>query len=249
MSKKKKSTKSDASLAFAGSPELQVIELLPKNIKISWLNQMYDSKLFEEGDAKGIHDCLQYWGIFVGRLFKDETLNNRQEFIEKSCKLARKHYPLYEHHRWLGLAMDTPVVKVSEEEEGEEEDHEEWFDFINTDYYLILMFMLDFITSSEFQFELFKTIFRSPKIIKSVEHELPYTIFWPKISYVQQSSFKKLDHVIGPAFDFTSIENTPDVILPLSMSSDVNDDFWMEFIEKSFNLSSELSLPEKSPAE
>lgn len=208
------------------------------------MRQLYDSNLFEEGDDKNIHECFQYWGIFIGKLIKDEIFSDRQDFIDKASKLARQHYASYEEHGWVGLISETQPTKRSEEEEdhGEEEENDDWFEFINTDFFLKFNFMLEFVASSAFQFELFKTIFKSPNIIKDVQHELPYTVLLPKLIYVEETSFVKLDNVIGPAYDFTPIENTTDIILPLSMSSDVNEDFWMEMMDESFQMNSDLSF-------
>lgn len=223
--------------------ELRVIEieLLPDNIRSGWLKQLLDSKLFDEGDDKSVQECLQYWGIFIGRLFKDENFTDRQAFLDKASKLARHQYPAYQEHGWLGLITEVPPAKISEEEEGEEEDNDEWFEFINTDFFLKFNFLLDFVASSAFQFELFKTIFKTPEVIKDMQHELPYSMIWPKIIYVQESSFVKLGNVIGPAFDFTPVNNIPDVILPLSMSSDVNDDFWIDMMNEAYQINSDMS--------
>lgn len=223
------------------SSEFRIFQLIPAKIRDEWLKQLYDSKLFNEGDDKSIQECLQYWGIFIGRLLKKHVYNDRQDFIGKASKQAHQQYPLYQQHGWMGLTLPPPT-KIPEEEEGEEEeDDDEWFEFINTDFFLIFNFLLDFVSSSAFQFELFKTIFTTPEVIKDVQYELPYTMLWPKMSYIQESNFTKLKNVIGPAYDFTPINHIPDTILPLSMSPDVNEDFWIEMMNESYQKHSVLS--------
>lgn len=243
-SKKKKLSKTSTSLRISESyPELRIIQLLPDKIRSGWLEQLRDSDLFDEGDDQGISQCLQHWGIFIVRLLRENNFNDTQTFIDKASKLALKQYPLYQEHGWPGLTMEVPFGKRSEEEEenGEEEDNDEWFEFINTDFFLKFNLLLNFVASSAFQFELFKTIFKTPEVIRDVQYELPYSILRPKIIYVQESSFQKLNNVIGPAYDFTPINNIPDVILPLSMSSDVNDDFWIDMINEQIQINSIVS--------
>lgn len=188
--------------------------------------------MFEDGDDKDINQCIQYWSIFIVKLFKKEESKNRQEVIEKASKLAFKRYELYQQNGWLGLTLEIPPNHKLEEEEseGEEEDNEKWFEFINTEFFIKFNFLLHFVTSSAFQFELFKTIFKTPEIIKDIQIKFPYSTMWPKISYAEESSFQKLNNLIGPAYDFTPIINIPDIILPLAMSSDINEDFWTNLI-------------------
>lgn len=219
------------------------MKLLPESIRTGWLKQLYDSKLFEDGDDKEINMCLLYWSMFIGKLLKEDNFANREEFITIASKIAFERHEYFKEFGWKGLIQEKPPRNEEEVEAIEEEETDEWFDFINSEYFLKFTFLLDFITSSAFQFDLFKAFFKTPSLIKERQLEFPFTVLRPKVSYAKETQLKKLNQVIGPMYDYSSIVDIPDIILPLSLSSDVNEQFWEEFVNsESFRIQSKLSI-------
>ena len=100
-------------------------------------------------------------------------------------------------------------------------------------------FFLEFVTNSEFQFELFKTIFKTPEVIRDMDLKLPYDILRPKILYINMSQFPLRNRTIGPVYDYEVIRGVPDVVLPLQMAMEVEDEFWEEMLAMELNKSTD----------